>query len=363
MLQDSQIINLACFVCRLVTSSNLKLEENVLGDVVNSLTNIPADHLSVRDHSEREQSWLDLLFNGNLSYQSSDHMLKLALESQCFRVAKMIYEQQKDFSNILTCYLKDPVRKLEVFTYIITYLTISERCIQEQFIVNFKELVSIDCRKTGEIVIEHFANLVEELYAMVEDDLDLCYSFLHEIVYIDANLPPHIAEQYLKILCDKDKESVVNFVQLSLCRSEKALEITQKFEVHAATAVLYEQMGDYQEALKLLLEHCMTDMAVEVCIRCAEHLDSNGAQQLWLMLLKHPTSGQCLSLRQLLHAAAPHVPPAQLLELVSDASLGDIKVLLEGMLADCTHDMQMMATTLNLLGRDLHHGRFSHFTK
>lgn len=269
----------------------------------------------------------------------------------------MIYEQQKDYSRIVKCYLNDPFRKQEVFNYIINYLNVSERCIQEQFIVNFRELLALDAQKTTEIVVEHLKNLIEELYEMLRSEEDNCFIFLKELSSCDVKISADMAEHYLELLCCKSKVDAVNFVKLSLCRSVEALEITKRYKVFEATALVLEQTGDYQEALALLLENKLTDLAVEVCIRCSEHLDANGAQQLWLSLLKHPNSGQCMSQRQLLHAAAPHVPPAQLIELVSDASLGDVKVILEGILADCSHDMEMMTTTLNLLGHDLHHGK------
>ncbi|KRT81032.1 hypothetical protein AMK59_5084, partial [Oryctes borbonicus] len=353
---ETQVINLACFICRLITSNNLNLEEDTLSDVMKSLTHTVADKMSFRDHSEREQAWLDFLNAGKLSSFTLDEILQMALNSKCYHVAEFIYEQQKDYSNILECYLKDEIRKSEVFGYILTYINVSERCIQEQFIVNFKDLVKVNSKKTADLVIEHFSNLLDELFASIENQDDLQYSFLAEIVYSDIKIPPRIAETYLELLCVRDPNYVVSYVRLGLCRVEEALRITEKYGIPAATAILLEKMGEWFQALHLLLKNQMGNEAVELCVRGAEHLDSKSAQNLWLELVKNSSGEGAMSPRQLLHAAAPHVPPAQLLELVSDASFGDVKTLLEGIMVDYTHDISMLTTTLKLLGKDLHQG-------
>lgn len=341
----------------MITSNNLKLEEKMINHVITSLTNTVADKISFRDHSEREQAWLDFLNANKLLPLILEETLTMALKSKCYRVAEFIYEQQKDYSNIIDCYLKDEVRKMEVFGYILTYINVSERCIQEQFILNFKDLVKVNSKRTGDIVVEHFPTLLEELFASVEDEDDLQYPFLAEIVYSDIKIPPRIAEKYLKLLCIRNPNHVVGYVRLGLCRVEEALKITEKHGISAATAILLEQMGEWSQALHLLIENRMGNEAVELCVRGAEHLDSKGAQNLWLELVKNSNGEGPMSPRQLLHAAAPHVPPAQLLELVSDASFGDVKTLLEGIMADYTHDIRMLSTTLKLLGKDLHQGK------
>ncbi|RZC37353.1 vacuolar protein sorting-associated protein 8 -like [Asbolus verrucosus] len=350
-----QIINLACFVTRLVTSNNLNIDEVMLDTVIKSLTDMVDQPLSMRDHNEREQAWLDLLNAHKLRHLSKNDLLKLALESRCFRVAEHLYEIQNDYSNILVCYLRDPVRKLEVFNYIMNYISDKERCVEEQFLVNFKDLVAVDSKKTSEIVVEHFPEMIVQLSQIIENNLDLQYAFLKGIVSSDIKLPPELAETYLELLCAQNESEVCNYVQLSSCRIEEALKITRKYKAYAATALLLEQGGEWMEALQLLLQEDMVNEGVSLCIRGAEHLDSEGAQKLWLALLQHDKSTQNMSLRQLLHAAAPHVPPAQLLNLVSNASFGDVKVLLQGMLIDYVHDVQMFSTALKLLSKDLHH--------
>ncbi|CAH1179624.1 unnamed protein product [Phaedon cochleariae] len=351
---ESQVINLACFVSRLVSSNSMNINEEMLEATVKSLTRV-RNTLSLRDHSEREQAWLDLLKANKLAGFKVTELLSLALDSNCYKVAEYLYEIQKDFSRILECYLKDSARKPEVFSYILNYITVSDRCIEQQFLVNFKDLVLISSKHTSDIVIEYFPHLVEEFCAMLDDYPDLQYSFLREIVARDIKLSPAITEKYLEQMCIRNKSEVVNYLQGSSCRNKVALEITRKYEVYEATAFLLEQEGEWMEALELLINHDMVGKGVNLCIRGAEHLDSEGAQTLWLTLLQNKRTSSKVSIRHLLQAAAPHIPPTQLLELISNASFGDVKGLLQGMLKD-DHHLHMLSTTMKILGNDLHFG-------
>ncbi|XP_072393268.1 vacuolar protein sorting-associated protein 8 homolog [Diabrotica undecimpunctata] len=352
---DSQVINLSCFVARMVASNSISLDNHVLDSAIKSLTEI-GNSLSIRDRSEREQAWLDLLNLNKMNHLKTSHLLKLALESKCYKVAERLYEMQGDYSSILNCYLYDPVRKYEVFSYIFKYISVSERLVREQFLVCFKDLVAISAKKTVEIVTEFFQSLLEQLCDILESDPNLQYDFLSEIVQTDLKLTSQLSEKYLEQLCVRNKSQVCNYLQSSNCRNEEALAITRKYEVHEAVAFLLESSGEWMEALELFLAHEMVDAAVSLCIRGVEHLSPEDSQSLWLKLLQTRNSISGLSLRHLLHAAAPHVPPAQMLNLVSNASFGDVRGLVQGILNDYAYDINMLTTTFKLLGKDLHLG-------
>ncbi|VEN47939.1 unnamed protein product, partial [Callosobruchus maculatus] len=352
---ESQKINVICFISRLVVQNNLETDRHMLDMLITSLTSAKTS-LSLRDHSEREQAWLDLLNAKKLSHLKADELLKISLDSKCYRVSEFLYEVKRDYANIVECYLKDPVRKQEVFNYILNYINVEERFIRQQFMMNFKELCMISSKKSAEVVIQYFPDLVPQFTAMLEQDPDLQYAFLGEIIASDIKVPPDIAETYLRLLCERNRPAVCAYLQVSTCRNEEALRITREYQVHPATAMMLEHGGEWMEALELLLEQDLINEAVSLCVRGAEHLDNEGAQKLWLTLLQNKRTTSGTSLRQLLHAAAPHVPPTQLLDLVSNANFGDIKALLKGMLNDYNHDVVMLTTTLRLLDKDLHHG-------
>lgn len=314
--------------------------------------------LSIRDHTDLEQTWLDLLSTDKIDFLDYQYLLDISIQSKCYRVVEYLYDKEKYYDNILMCYLQDPLRKSDIFKYILNYINVKERFIQEQFVNHFKDIVRIDCKKTAEIVVEHFPQLVEDMCSLLDSDYETQYFYLNEIVYSDLKLAPELAEKYLNLLCIYHEECVINFIKLRLCRVEEALKITDKHKNYHGTAILLEQIGDYNKALDLLLENNMANLAVDLCIRASEDTDSQNAQALWLKLLKYPLDSKFLSLRQLLHAAAPHVPPAQLLELVSHVQLSDIEELFKGILTDYRHDIDVLKTTLKLLSKDLHQGNF-----
>ncbi|CAG9761725.1 unnamed protein product [Ceutorhynchus assimilis] len=348
----SQIINLACFISRLVINNSLKIDEAMLNSVVKSLTNT-SDSLSVRDHSEKEQAWLELLQANKLQHFDASDLLQMALASRCYKVAENLYESQKNYSNILECYINDDNRRAEVFDYILSYIEVPERQIQKQFLRQFVVLVDINCEKTTEIVMEYFSKYIESLTEVLRPDLQ--YKFLSELVSSDFKLPSSLAGLFLEQLCIRNPSRVCDFVLICGCRNEEALEITRKYKIHQATALLLEQSGAWTEALEILISSDLIDEAVALCIRGAEHLDSEGAQHLWLTLLKSKRSVKNTSLRQLLHAAAPHVSPDQLLDLVSNVNYGEVKSLLQGMISDYKNDIEVLKSTMAVLDKDLHH--------
>ncbi|XP_030753791.1 vacuolar protein sorting-associated protein 8 homolog [Sitophilus oryzae] len=351
---DNQIINLACFISRLVISNNLTIDEAMLNSVIKSLTDVSRDTLSLRDHAEKEQAWIDLLEANKLSHFDKDELLRMALKSKCYRVAERMYVLQKDYGNILQCYLNDTVRRNEVFNYIISYIDVPERCVAEQFLVHFKDLLAINCENTVDSVIEYFPDKLETFCEIVDSENELRFSFLKGLVSNDVKLPYSIAEHYLEEVCIRDKSDACDFVSTNMCRIEEALIITRKYEANSATALLLEQSGEWMEALNILIVNDLIDEAVALCIRGAEHIDPEGAQKLWLTLLQSKRSVKKTSLRQLLHAAAPHVPPSQLLDLVSNAHYGDIKQLVQGMLNDYKHDIDLLKASFKVLDTDLH---------
>lgn len=355
--QDKEVIILACFISRLITTESLNADEVILDTVITSLTDMTGP-LSLRDHAEREQALLDLLTTEKIKHLDQNQLLATAIEAKCFKIAKHLLETKKDYAKILNCFLKDRNSSPELFNYIKKHIDAPERHIRQQFTEHFAEICEIDCKKTADIVLEHFPEQLGTLSRSLRPNPTLHFDFLTQIVELDLKVPRDVAEEYLGLLCarDSDPRLVQRFVQMGACGAERALEITLENDQYLAAAHLLEAMGDWIGALELLLGKEAIDDAMNVCVRGAEHLDNAGAQDLWLMLLKHPLSTK--PLRQLLHAAAPHVPPAQLIELVSDARLGDLKGLVQGMLADYSHDELVLQTTTRILGKDLHQGGF-----
>ncbi|KAK9877821.1 hypothetical protein WA026_020057 [Henosepilachna vigintioctopunctata] len=350
---ECEEINLACFICRLVTSDRINLEDNLLGINFEKLMQSTSGPINLRDQMEREQSWLDLIISNRLKNISSDDMIKRALESKCFRVAEYLYNLDKNYCRIVECYLNDMIRKNEVFDYIVKYIDVNERCIRDQFSSHFSEIITIDHRKTVEIVVEYFPELIPQFCDTLEGDDNLRFQFLDGLINCDVKLPSNISEIYLDLLCVYQKEKVKEFVEQRLCTVKSALEITQKYDLHEATAILLEQDGEWFEALELYLDHGFVDRALNLCIRGTEHLDSDEAKKLWIFLLEHEKNNKSISLRQLLHSTAPYIHSSQLLDFIFNVNFCDIKTSLLEIYTDYLIDTYLNTINLKLLGEDI----------
>lgn len=353
---ENEIMTLATFICRLVTSNNLDLEESIMEKVFKTLTSKNNESLSLREHLEREQSWLDLLISNKLKNISYEEHLNLSLESKCYKVAEYLLESKKDYSTMFSCYLNDKTRKHEIFNYISIHIHDSQRLIHQQFLVNFKELIEIDTAKTAKLVLEHFVDKIDNLCSELENEKEVQFKFLTELVIADIKLSPDLYETFLELLCQKNENQVKNYIQSGVCRLEKALEITKKYKIHEATALLLEQAGEWLKALELLLQHDFIEDALGLCLRGAEHLDTEGAQRLWMILLEHNKENNSLLLRQVIRSTAHHMPPHQLLEWVMSAKFDDIKNLVEKMLSDYKNDVEIFETVLKVTSTDVHQG-------
>lgn len=348
-----------CFVSRLITTGILNADQDILDTVIKSLTEMVEKPLSLRDHQEREQTWLDLMASGKLDHINSKGMLDMALKSKCYRVAEILYEQNSKYAEILNCYLRDIHRKTEVFNYMRQHAEDPRRCIKSQLISNIANLIEIDSHQTAHLVIDHYPELLGTLCDHLKNSPDNMYALLYEIQLSETTLPPELAEKYLELLLSQDSKAVEVFIKSGNCRPEQALVITQRAKHNSATAFFLEQVGDYTGALELLLEDPSDEkniiQAANLCARGASHLDTKQAEQLWLKLLKKSPNHDVL--RQLLHSAAQHVRLSVLLEVINSASIGDIKSLLQGLMADSAHETLMLTTTFKILGNDLHQSK------
>lgn len=358
--QDGQIINLTCFVSRLITNNILNAAQEILDSIITTLTEMVDKPLNLRDHQEREQAWLDLMQSDKLQQITDKELLEMSINSKCYRVMEILYEKNGKYSEIMNCYLNDLHRENEVFNYMRQHTEDPSRCIKPQLIKNIVKLIDIDGTQTALLVNDSYPELLEELCDKLKNYPQKMFTLLYEIQLSDTPLAPELAERYLELLCSQDPNAVENFIKSGNCRPEQALVIAQKAKHSSATAYFLEQIGDFNGALDLLLEDPTEEknilQAAGLCARGASHLDQNQAQDLWLKLLRKCSNQDIL--RQILHSAAQFVHLSVLLDVINTASLGDIKNLLKGLLADSAYETLMLSTTYKLLGNDLHQGNY-----
>lgn len=343
---------------RLITNNILNADQEILDTIINTLIEMVDKPLNLRDHQEREQAWLDLMHFDKLQHISEKEFLEMAINSKCYRVMEILYEKNGKYSEIMNCYLNDLHRENEVFNYMRQHAEDPSRCIKPQLLRNIAKLIDIDRTQTALLVNDYYPELLEDLCDKLRDHPDKMFALLYEIQLSDTPLQPELAERYLELLCSQDPNAVENFIKAGNCRPEHALLIAQKAKHSSATAYFLEQIGDFNSALDLLLEDPTQEknilQAAGLCARGASHLDQTQAQELWMKLLRKCSNPSML--RQILHLAAQYVHLSILLDVINTASLGDIKSLLKGLLADSAHETLMLSTTFKLLGNDLHQG-------
>uniref|UniRef100_A0AAQ5Y5R0 RING-type domain-containing protein n=1 Tax=Amphiprion ocellaris TaxID=80972 RepID=A0AAQ5Y5R0_AMPOC len=69
-------------------------------------------------HTERQQVLLELLQVGGVVQFNEERLLTLAEKAKFYQICEFLYEKKHLYDKIIDCYLQDPLRKWEIFSYI-----------------------------------------------------------------------------------------------------------------------------------------------------------------------------------------------------------------------------------------------------
>ncbi|KAI4885659.1 hypothetical protein NFI96_020196 [Prochilodus magdalenae] len=245
-------------------------------------------------HTERQQVLLELLQVGGVVQFDEGRLLALAEKAEFYQICEFIYEQKHLYDQIIDCYLKDPLRKEEVYNYIHNILSMPGYSPEEKqtawnkSLQHVKELVSINPAKAAELVAGHFSSEVEPIITALQDDY-LVFQFLKNLLDPSEGHSPHdvlklgpeLYEMLVGLLCRFNPRQVTAFLQTSQhYRLEETIEITKQHQLHEATAYLLEKTGDVQGAFQVLLQtlkdklHAVTQEPSELVRRKAEEEES-----------------------------------------------------------------------------------------
>lgn len=329
------------------------------------------DNESSRQHSEREQAWLELLEADRINHISIGDLLTFARKARCFRVTQHLLEKRKSYDQILNCYFSDPLRYVEMWSYIRQYAEKPERKIYQQCYENFRQLLDIDSDETTKIIVEHFSEHIGQLIRLLENDDESLYRLVQNLLRQHVNLDANDCEHYLNLLCQYNPENVETFLRTNTnYRLENALEIVKKYKLYQSLISLLEKQGDFDSAFNLSLdllkeapESTAEMKALELsalCTRASDVLSDAERENLWFAFIRLILSRTDLTTitRSVLHAASGHVDLTNLVQLVLSSgtktgNFGDIKHLLMGMLANSKYETFLMQTTSRVLGYDL----------
>uniref|UniRef100_A0A8C1T666 VPS8 subunit of CORVET complex n=1 Tax=Cyprinus carpio TaxID=7962 RepID=A0A8C1T666_CYPCA len=211
-------------------------------------------------HTERQQVLLELLQVGGVVQFDEERLLDLAEKAEFYQICEFMYDRKHLYNKIVDCYLKDPLRKEELFNYIHNILSMPGYSSEEKQLVwvkalqHVKDLVSINSAKTAELVAVHFADEVQSIITSLQVcSIGLDVEGLNPQTVL--RLGPDLHELLVDLQCQFSPQQVTAFLKTSQdYRLEEAIQITEKHKLHEATAYLLEKKGDVQGAFEVLLQ-------------------------------------------------------------------------------------------------------------
>uniref|UniRef100_A0A8C0VJ45 VPS8 subunit of CORVET complex n=1 Tax=Cyanistes caeruleus TaxID=156563 RepID=A0A8C0VJ45_CYACU len=363
-------------------------------------------------HSERQQVLLELLQAGGIVQFEESRLIQMAEKAEFYQICEFMYERQLRYDKIISCYLRDPLRKEEVFNYIHNILSMPGYSAEEKQLVwqkaldHIEELLVLSPGKAADLAAIHFSEQIESIISNlqisgIEFDFSLlCLFYSREGINQDLlHLPPCITEQFIELLSQYSPDQVLETLKvLEYCRLEETIQITQKHQLHEASSYLLEKKGDIHGAFLVMLEvqllclvsHAGEEKGVEpslleniedtlmktiaLCQRNSHSLDQQQREALWFPLLeammspqKSSGSSQCpfseslksLTMQVLNNMAAFIALPSILQRILQDpvygkGKLGEIQGLVLGMLDTFNYEQTLLETTTSLLNHDLH---------
>ncbi|CAH1788234.1 unnamed protein product, partial [Owenia fusiformis] len=268
----SQIGMLFTFLARLMARHENKIMVNrLLFEQVLEFLSKPGEGSR---HEEREQALLELLHAGGFQQFDEKRLLTLAENAKFFRVCELLYQKQRRFDKILSCYWNDPARQDAAFNYIevvmlsAEYTAAEKQSVEIEACSHIQELVGIDAGKTAQLVLVGFNNPLSDTIGKLEPNPELLYKFLHGVFeYKESNgsaiysekqitLEANIHERFIDLMCQHEPNSVYTYLKgAEGYRLEETLNICRRRQVTDATAYLLEKAGDIHGAFNIILEN------------------------------------------------------------------------------------------------------------
>ncbi|KAL1132103.1 hypothetical protein AAG570_010061, partial [Ranatra chinensis] len=312
--------------------------------------------------SEREEALLNLMGARALADFPNEQLLEMAEEAEFYQVCAVIHELNGDHGKVLKCYLMDSIQRKQVFFYIehSPHKDLIGRAIPE----NFKGLIETDPVKTGQIMVRHFPNIVQEVIDQISDN-DL-FMFLHGM-FEESDLDSELMTSYICLMCQYDPEKVLSVVKAhDNIELDSAIKISKEYNLDEVTAVLLERSGDYQGAFDVLLAKLetlvyfkgknvdsQTEELVSLAQRGSSVLDSKTSWLPLLTLLLKLNAHELLQ-RVLSNADLNLSSELHLLMQHTQGTLGDLRSLIMGLFVKCRHERGMQEAIKKLHMVDLH---------
>ncbi|XP_055018746.1 vacuolar protein sorting-associated protein 8 homolog [Boleophthalmus pectinirostris] len=367
-------------------------------------------------HTERQQVLLELLQVGGVVQFDEEGLLTLAEKAKFFQVCEFLYEKKHLYDRIIDCYLNDPLRKEEIFSYVHNLLSMpgysveEKQAVRDKALLHIKELVCLDAQKSSDLVLFHFSEEVQSILSVLQEaqlqfNLLSCLLGPRDGPCLAPSLTQDLSlhELLLELMCRFAPEQLLDFLQsCQQYRLEEAIQITDKYHHNEATAYLLEKKGDVHGAFNILLEMLKEKLTVltasqtegsleeesahkdleqalntviELCHRSSQGLNQQQTEGLWFPLLeammasqknmtgansKHTSEVLKELTMKVLNSMSSFISlPAIIQRILQDpvygkGKLAEIQGLILGMLDTFNYEQTLLETTTNLLNHDLH---------
>lgn len=338
---------------------------------------------TVREHLERENAWLDLLSGEYLEEVPLHELVRLAKSAGCLRVLENLYERNRNFDEILDCYLLDKTRHHELYAYLRRYADEPEREVYPQIATNLIQLLEINSQELGRVISECYPDRIRSLIGVLDKESVELFRFMDTLSAGQGVVfeEPEDCELYVELLCRfGTPEAVEAFLQnpVNKYRLDVVLGVVEAHgqQQWASVVFLYEKKGDFGTAFRKSLEVLKDSSGVtedklvglalriaSLCVRASESVVDEERIGLWTMLLDVVLTRADLAgtRKQVLHMASGHMDLTRLVQLVLGSTggeeqgrFGDIRHLLMSMLANSRYEHMILETTSQVQGSDLH---------
>ncbi|KAF0027657.1 hypothetical protein F2P81_020398 [Scophthalmus maximus] len=255
-------------------------------------------------HTERQQVLLELLQVGGVVQFNEGRLLALAEKAKFYQICEFLYENKHLYDRILDCYLRDPLRKVEIFSYIHNLLSMpgyspeEKQAVRDKVLHHIQELVTLDPSKSADVVVFHFTEEVQQIISELEDD-KLLFQFLSCLLepreghHSDLPLERDLHERLLDLLCRFAPRELLSFLQTSQhYRLEEAIQtLKENLRLLTAESDAGDERGD--DSTLTRVKRSLNDI-IALCHRSSHNLVQQQREVLWFPLLETMMASQKL---------------------------------------------------------------------
>uniref|UniRef100_A0A671W9U8 VPS8 subunit of CORVET complex n=1 Tax=Sparus aurata TaxID=8175 RepID=A0A671W9U8_SPAAU len=262
-------------------------------------------------HTERQQVLLELLHVGGVVQFNEERLLALAEKAKFYQICEFLYEKKHLHDKIIDCYLRDPLRKGEIFSYIHNLLSMpgyspeEKQTVKEKVLQNMQITQKYHHNEATAYLLEKKGDIQGAFDVLLESDggektggestLTGVKDSLNDIIDLCHRSSPNLNQQQREVLWFPLLETMMNSQ-----RQGKGLGAKHTFEV--------------LKELTMKVLNCMSSFISLPAI----------IQQI----LQDPVYGK--------------------------GKLAEIQGLILGMLDTFTYEQTLLETTTSLLNHDLH---------